>query len=557
MKRYGIALLCCAVLGVLTALSQIPRTLSYQGVLTDSLGNPKPDGTYTFTFRIYQVSGGGSSLWSEQKVLQVKRGLFQTALGDQVIFGSALAFDRPYWLGVQVASDPEMSPRIPLTATGYSLNSVKADTALYSLATASGVTGSGTTNSIPKWTTGNSLGNSRISDNGTSVSIGPLGASGSLVVTGDLGAGVTQYPSQVLFQTPNSDGHLVRLAFLEGPDVKAQIESGRQATASDGYMAFRTRVNGGTVAEVMRLTKDGNVGIGNTTPNGKLEVSVPSEGTLAFRLLSGPNAFLDITPTGSTNTVFSTVNNRNIIFQPGTGNVGIGVTNPSSTLSIARGTGTPTATAAALSAETFNTLGEGAWLRTASSSNVSPVIKLNRHPSGTSNFVEGFNWDGTTAAVRKFHIDGNGTYTTGSDFAEAFDASGGKSLYQPGDVVVLSSAGSRAIEKSTQPYDTKVAGVYSSRPGVLGADKDGVTRVDENDIPVAIVGIVPTKVTDENGPIQPGDLLTTSSIPGRAMKASPVELNGIKIFPTGTIIGKALGKLASGDGVINVLVTIR
>jgi hypothetical protein len=36
--------------------SQIPRTLSYQGLLTDSLGNPKPDGVYTFTFRLYYVA---------------------------------------------------------------------------------------------------------------------------------------------------------------------------------------------------------------------------------------------------------------------------------------------------------------------------------------------------------------------------------------------------------------------------------------------------------------------------------------------------------------------
>jgi hypothetical protein len=123
--------------------------------------------------------------------------------------------------------------------------------------------------------------------------------------------------------------------------------------------------------------------------------------------------------------------------------------------------------------------------------------------------------------------------------------------------VVLSDIDPTKVEKSTAPYDTRVAGVYSTRPGVVGADKDGVTRVDENDIPIAIVGIVPTKVTDENGPIHSGDLLTTSNTPGRAMKASPVVMNGVKIYPSGTIIGKALGSLPSGTGVIKVLVTLR
>jgi hypothetical protein len=113
--------------------AQIPRTLSYQGVLSDTLGNPKPDGTYSFTFRLYPSSSGGSAVWEEQKTLQVRRGLFQTHLGEQVPFGSSVPFDRPYWLSIQVASEPELSPRIPLTAVGYSFNAAKADTAQYAL----------------------------------------------------------------------------------------------------------------------------------------------------------------------------------------------------------------------------------------------------------------------------------------------------------------------------------------------------------------------------------------------------------------------------------------
>ena len=118
---------------VVAAEAQIPRTLSYQGVLTDSLGNPKPDGTYTFTFRLYESISGGSAIWTEQKTLQVGRGLFHTVLGDQVVIGPSVAFDRPYWLSIQIASEPELTPRIPLTAVAYSITSVKADTAQYAL----------------------------------------------------------------------------------------------------------------------------------------------------------------------------------------------------------------------------------------------------------------------------------------------------------------------------------------------------------------------------------------------------------------------------------------
>ena len=113
------------------APAQVSRTLSYQGMLADSLGNPKPDGTYSFTFRLYQVASGGSALWTEVKTLMVKRGLFQTVLGDQVLLSSGLVFDRPYWLSVQVAAEPELSPRALLTPVGYSQRAAVADTALY------------------------------------------------------------------------------------------------------------------------------------------------------------------------------------------------------------------------------------------------------------------------------------------------------------------------------------------------------------------------------------------------------------------------------------------
>ena len=167
--------------------------------------------------------------------------------------------------------------------------------------------------------------------------------------------------------------------------------------------------------------------------------------------------------------------------------------------------------------------------------------------SNIGNIVEGASGN---VGTRKFHIDNNGVYTAGSDFAEALPGRGGKASYEPGDVLVLSEAEPGTIELSQQPYDHRVVGVYSTRPAVLGADKGGELRVDSEELPVAILGIVPTKVSAEKGPILPGDLLTTSSAPGRAMKA-------MLPAPQGTLLGKALEPLAEGTGVIRVLVTLR
>src|SRR5712692_3296889 len=111
------------------SVGQIPRLLSYQGVFTDSSGNPKPNGVYNFTFRLYEIAIGGSAVWTEAKNLAVTRGLFSTMLGDVTPFGPTVLFDRSYWLGVQPGTDPELSPRVALTSVGYSISSVKADTA--------------------------------------------------------------------------------------------------------------------------------------------------------------------------------------------------------------------------------------------------------------------------------------------------------------------------------------------------------------------------------------------------------------------------------------------
>jgi trimeric autotransporter adhesin len=124
-----IILLVIETLIVQSSRAQIPRILSYQGVLADTAGLPKPDGDYSFTFRMYVSSSGGAPIWSEAKTLHAKRGLFSTILGSITSIPDSVRFDRQYWLGVQVAPDPELSPRMQLASVGSSLNSARADLA--------------------------------------------------------------------------------------------------------------------------------------------------------------------------------------------------------------------------------------------------------------------------------------------------------------------------------------------------------------------------------------------------------------------------------------------
>jgi hypothetical protein len=145
----------------------------------------------------------------------------------------------------------------------------------------------------------------------------------------------------------------------------------------------------------------------------------------------------------------------------------------------------------------------------------------------------------------------NGT-APGGDYAESVDVIGGRQEYEPGDVMVIDSASPDKFLKSTEPYSTMVAGIYSTKPGLTGRRQKGTDAASrEAEVPMALMGIVPTKVTAENGPIKPGDLMVASSTAGYAMKGTDRE----RLI--GAVIGKAMGHLDAGTGVIEVLVSLQ
>jgi hypothetical protein len=75
---------------------------------------------------------------------------------------------------------------------------------------------------------------------------------------------------------------------------------------------------------------------------------------------------------------------------------------------------------------------------------------------------------------------------------------------------------------------------------------------------VGVIGVIPTKVSTENGPIRRGDILVTGSRSGHAMRATPVVIQGVTLYPTGAILGKAMGEFrGAGTGVIPVFVNVK
>lgn len=135
----------------------------------------------------------------------------------------------------------------------------------------------------------------------------------------------------------------------------------------------------------------------------------------------------------------------------------------------------------------------------------------------------------------------------GADLAEEFGVVGDDGV-EPGCVVVL--AGDDTVRVSDQPYDRRVAGVVSGagsyRPGLVLDRQAGAHR-----LPLALTGKVWCKVDADCSPVELGDMLTTSPTPGHAMRAS----DPARAF--GAVIGKALGSLHSGRGLVPVLVALQ
>jgi len=105
--------------------AQVPRLIRYQGTVVDA-NNVPLEGSYTLTFRVYDVATGGAALWTEtQTAVPVSRGVFSILLGQVTPLN--LPFDKDAWLSTQVGTDTEMSPRQRLTSVPYAYRAVVAD----------------------------------------------------------------------------------------------------------------------------------------------------------------------------------------------------------------------------------------------------------------------------------------------------------------------------------------------------------------------------------------------------------------------------------------------
>lgn len=118
-----------ALLVTVPVFSEVPHLINYQGTIT---GNDGPlNGLYTITFRIYTDSLGMEVLWEEEHSdVNIVDGLLYAILGRYISIPETLFGEAERWMGIMVEDDPEIAPRMRITATPWALRASVADSAL-------------------------------------------------------------------------------------------------------------------------------------------------------------------------------------------------------------------------------------------------------------------------------------------------------------------------------------------------------------------------------------------------------------------------------------------
>jgi len=352
--------------------------------------------------------------------------------------------------------------------------------------------------------------------------------------------------------------------------------------------------SGGNTFTGNQLVSSGDVGLGTTAPEAKLDVrgtatlqmsGVANHDNLRIKKTGAPSAsnaqFVmshrsDGTAlwlysyNGTTyrnlqswdqagNTVRFPADGQDLFINESNGRVGVGTASPQQRLHVAgntrvAGSGTGTDNPALY---VTNSATSGIGIFSVTSSSDANVVLVNK---STGDIIKGFS--GATGGDMVFQVNNAGQVFCadelscksllirgGADFAEPFALSIAE--VPAGAVMVIDPQHAGRLTLSTEAYDSKVAGIVSGAGGVQPGVVLTQTGVLEDGRNVALSGRVYALVDADLGPVEPGDLLTTSTTPGHAMKAGDPQRR------SGAILGKAMTPLTAGRGLVLVLVSLQ
>jgi hypothetical protein len=505
-------------------VSPAPILIPVDGVARTANGEPRT-GQITLHLALYNAASDPSPLWIEDQVVTLgEGGVYQVWFGATQRGGlPARLFSESAapWLGVTIDQDPEL-PRTVLVAVPFASRAASAD-ALGTKTATDFVLHENLEQVLEKWT-----------------SSGLRASSSSTEVTPSLSTGDVTTPNSIA-KYVDAIGTLGEAAILE---------------------------NAGNV------TIPGNLGIGNTSPDGRLSVGDDPVG--------GDANFTSTVAAGGTSAIFSDNTNSELYVRhlsgnminfdvdfgnkitfsdggaenvriDGSGNVGIGTAAPLRKLDVV---GNLLFSAANAEIE-FNLGGPRIFVPSASTLSFHTgggtgsaatermrIVGNGNVGIGTDNPTQRLHVVGHAMITGDIAVDGN-IAAKYQDVAEWVDAT---EPLPAATVVAAHPTLANQVRRSTKAYDTTVLGVVSSQPGLLLGVRG------DSKVMVAQSGRVKVAVDARFGAIKPGDLLVASPIPGVAMRSRPTRAG---LHRPGTIIGKALEARPTGRGEILVLLTLQ
>jgi hypothetical protein len=566
-------LLLLVLLHVPVALHAQGTAFNYQGRLVDNGG--AANGTYDFVFTLYDAQVAGNALGAPQAVgaLSITAGQFVTPLD----FGPNIFTGEPRWLQIDVrvtgaAAYTTLAPRQALLPTPYAIYAASAGGVASGTLTANQLNTGGTlpvSGQFLSYNGGNlvwsdpavasgsiwSLNGLNTYFNTGKVGIGTLAPATPLEVNGILRSTRNNISGQYI-QLDGGDPAGIRLTansvLSAEKTLSIQNFSGEAVPGVNNNIQFVLGTAAAPSTKVL-ITKDGNVGMGSLNPVGKLEVVAQD----ALRLI-GYQPFLTLFDSNAgyargriqvasgdlnlfTESYMSGANPFSFLKLANNGNVGIGSTTPQAKLEI-------------FSQDALRLVGYQPFL-TLLDSNAGNARGRIQGVNGDivlepESFVNGSNPSSSMTIAGSGNVSVKSlTIRGGADLAEPFPIK--EETLEKGSVVVIDDEHPGRLKRSTHAYDTHVAGVISGANGIhpgISLKQEHVLDSGEN---VALTGRVYVRADASGGGIKPGDLLTTSSTAGQAMKVTDFTR------AQGAILGKAMSALPTGQGMVLVLVTLQ
>ena len=479
-----------------SALAQAPSEVSFQGYMTDDVGNPLT-GSYTTTFTLYR---DGSNIWMESQSVQVNDGLFNVSLGSVTPLNT-VRFDDPLELGIKVAKDLEMTPRVTLLSAAYA----RALPGLYTFYRDSGVSAG---YSVIGGTEDNTVG------------------SNPVAVT--MFGGTEAYPNEVSGPVATVSGgydNTAGEASVVGGGVSNSATNG--STVSGGSWnnasALGSTIGGGQNNAASGSPDFSTIGGGEWNAASGQAATVPggshNAATKGYTFAAGRRAkanhsgtFVWADSTSPSGLDFASTGTNQFLIRAG-GGVGIGTNSPGSPLTVVG------------EVTTYNDNDTDAYVAlfenpaiAATADGIAIKLDAAGSPPTGANFV-GF-FDGDDGLIGQIQGNGSGgvSYaTTGADYAESLPLRDTDGSIESGDVVgIFEGRISRRTETAEQIF------VVTDRPAVLGNMPPGKDE-SEGFAAVSFVGQVPVKV---RGFVESGDFLIPSGLDdGVAVAVSPESID--------------------------------